>query len=269
MKITYKTEIKPTTEQVNKIKQNIGTCCWIYNQYVRLNTQLYEMRQRGLLDEKQADFVSANDFAESIRQKLTAGNDLFWVGQCDSYARKITLINAEKAFKRFFQGRSNLPKLKKFNGQDAKLHLKSKKDDAWIIERHRVNIPTIGFVKLKEFGYLPIDEEVLSGTVSCEAGRYYVAVTVEKDRAKMPASDKNTVESQSDISNINDRIEKIEKKIWREKRSLDRKYASRNGSGCFANIEKQREKIDKLEQRLRFMQQDCWHKAVKFDRKDV
>ena len=146
MKITYKTEIKPTTEQVNKIKQNIGTCCWIYNQYVRLNTQLYEMRQRGLLDEKQADFVSANDFAESIRQKLTAGNDLFWVGQCDSYARKITLINAEKAFKRFFQGRSNLPKLKKFNGQDAKLHLKSKKDDDWIIERHRVNIPTIGFV---------------------------------------------------------------------------------------------------------------------------
>ena len=49
-------------------------------------------------------------------------------------------------------------------------------------ERHRIKIPTLGWVRLKEKGYIPITKSGLvirSGTVSEKAGRYYVSVLVD------------------------------------------------------------------------------------------
>lgn len=270
MKITYKTEIKPTTEQINKIKQNIGTCCWVYNQYVLVNTRLYKMYQRGLLDKNQAKFVNAGDFERDIRRKLKTEKDFFWLGRCDSYARKTVLVNAERAFLKFFRGEANFPRMKKYNGQDVKLHLKGRDDDCWIVQRHRINIPTLGFVKLKEYGYLPAGENILTGTVSSEAGRYYVAVTVNRKTAET-AVNRDEVKCSGepkDEACTDDKIEKIIRKIRREKRSLDRKYLNRSGSNSCSNILKQKDRISKLEQRLKFIQQDCQNKAVKFDKKE-
>lgn len=271
MKFTYKTEIKPTTEQVNKIKQNIGTCCWVYNQYIKLNTRLYKMYQRGLLDKKQTRFISAGDFEDSITGQLKTKKDFFWINQCDGYARKIVLINAENAFKKFFQGKANFPRLKKYNGQDVKLHLKSRKNDNWVVQRHRINIPTLGFIKLKEFGYLPTDDKVVTGTVSNEAGRYYVSITVDKTESDKKMIKENALSDKKTYTEVlsNDKVIKIIKKIRREKRSLDRKYSAQNISVASANIRKQKEKISKLEQRLRFIQMDCLNKSVRFDKKEV
>ncbi|MDO4554110.1 MAG: hypothetical protein Q4B70_03070 [Lachnospiraceae bacterium] len=47
-------------------------------------------------------------------------------------------------------------------------------------ERHRIKIPTLGWVKLKEKGYLPTNKLIKSGMVSCRAGRYYVSVLAEE-----------------------------------------------------------------------------------------
>lgn len=49
-------------------------------------------------------------------------------------------------------------------------------------ERHRINIPTLGWMRLKEKGYIPTTKDgwkIRSGTVSIKAGRYYVSVLVE------------------------------------------------------------------------------------------
>ena len=49
-------------------------------------------------------------------------------------------------------------------------------------ERHRIKIPTLGWVRLKEKGYLPTTKSgmvIKSGTVSMKAGRYYASVVVE------------------------------------------------------------------------------------------
>ena len=49
----------------------------------------------------------------------------------------------------------------------------------WTVERHRVKIPTIGWVRLKEYGYIPKNATVKSGTVYQRAGRYFVSVLCE------------------------------------------------------------------------------------------
>ncbi len=49
-------------------------------------------------------------------------------------------------------------------------------------ERHRIKISTLGWVRIKEKGYIPtIKSGILmkSGAVSYKAGRYYVSVLVE------------------------------------------------------------------------------------------
>ncbi len=56
-------------------------------------------------------------------------------------------------------------------------------------ERHRIKIPTLGWVRLKEKGYFPINSLthiIKSGSVSCKAGRYYISVLVEEQEQNKP-----------------------------------------------------------------------------------
>lgn len=59
--------------------------------------------------------------------------------------------------------------------------IKNNKGDC-ICERRRIKIPTVGWVRLKEKGYIPTTKDghiVRSGTVSYKAGRYYVTCLVD------------------------------------------------------------------------------------------
>ena len=100
----FKTEIAPTEGQKTKIIRSIGVARFLYNQYIAYNLRLYKMYQRGILDEKQKRFVTANDFDKYVNHKLK--KELPWIAQCGSKARKKALVNAEQAFRRFFSGTS-------------------------------------------------------------------------------------------------------------------------------------------------------------------
>ena len=102
-----------------KIIRSIGVARFLYNQYIAYNRQLYKMYQRGILDENQKHFATANDFDKYVNHKLK--KELPWIDQCGSKARKKALVNAEQAFKRFFYGLSDFPKFKKKSRQDVKL----------------------------------------------------------------------------------------------------------------------------------------------------
>ena len=91
----FKTEIAPNKEQRMKIIRSIGVARFLYNQYIAYNRRLYKMYQRGILDEKQKHFVTANDFDKYVNHKLK--KELPWIDQCGSKARKKALVNAEQA----------------------------------------------------------------------------------------------------------------------------------------------------------------------------
>ena len=94
-------------------------------------------------------------------------------------ARKKAIVNGETAFKRFFKGESKFPKFKKKKNQDVKAYFPKNNKTDWTVERHRIKIPTLGWVTLKEFGYIPESSIIVSGTISKRADRYYVSVTVK------------------------------------------------------------------------------------------
>ena len=172
----FKTEIAPTEEQRSKILRSIGVARFLYNQYIAYNRHLYKMYQRGQLDEKQKHFVTANVFDKYVNHKLK--KELPWIDKCGSKARKKALVNAEQTFRRFFDGVSGFPNFKKKTNQDVKLYFPKNNKGDWTIWRHKLMIPTLKQVRLKEFGYLPVGVKVTNGTVSYVAGRFYVSVVV-------------------------------------------------------------------------------------------
>ena len=282
MLIAYKVEIKPTLQQIQKINQNIGVCRWLYNKYLVTNNQLYAQYKEGLIDKKQA-FMSANDFDKYINNDIKTLEEYSWINNCGSKARKKSIQNAEIAYKRFFKGLSGFPKFKKKKNQDAKLYFPKNNKTDFKVERHKINIPTLKWVRLKEKGYIPTNAKIINGTVSKKADRYYIAVICDIDWNRpsgqyskgigMDLGLKETAICSNNkiYKNINKTsiVKKLEKKLKREQRKLSRKYESlkiRNkkekGEATRQNIQKQIVKVQKLHQRLTNIRADYNNKIV-------
>lgn len=283
----FKTEIAPTREQKEKIIRSIGIARFLYNQYIAYNKKLYRMYQCGLLDSHQKHFVSANDFDKYVNHKLKI--ELPWINECGSKARKKALVNAETAFKKFFDGLAGFPRFKKKSNQDVKLYFPKNNKGDWTIWRHKLMIPTLKQVRLKEFGYLPVGAIVTSGTVSYVAGRFYVSVVVDIDEKSKYNKDLEAsyhtattgmgidlgikklaiVSNGKTFNNINksSKVKRLERRLRREQRCLSRKYESKKKKGgktvtASANIEKQKLKVQKLHQRIKHIREDYENKVI-------
>ena len=277
MKRAYKTEIKPTQKQIEKINQSIGICRWLYNSYLAKNKELYEPYKQGLITKEKA-FMSANDFDKYTNNEVKVLNDFKWINNCGSKARKKSMCNAETAYKRFFKGQSKFPKFKKKSKSDVKLYFPKNNKGDWKVERHRIMIPTLKNVRLKEYGYIPVGAKVISGTVSKKADRYYVSVIVDIDAPIIKNTNKGigidlglkdfAICSDGNIyKNINktQRIRKLEKKLKREQKRLSRKYEflkKRGGTATKSNINKKIVKVQKLHHRLDNIRTDYINKTI-------
>lgn len=228
------------------------------------------------------------DFSKWLNNEFIPNNpDFHWIKDVSSKSVKQSIMNAERAFKNFFKGKSRFPKFKKKAKSDVKMYF-VKTDAKTVIqcERHRIKIPTLGWVRLKEKGYIPINPNthiIKSGAVSCKAGRYYVSVLVEEQGQQQPilnnfgigvdlgVKDFAICSNGKTYKNINksSQIRKLEKKLRREQRGLLRKYESckklnknLKGEATRQNIQKQKLKVQKLHQRLDNIRTDYINKVI-------
>ena len=174
---SYKTEINPTAQQIQIINRTIGTCRYVYNFYLDHNKAVYEKENR---------FVSGKDFSKWLNNEFIPNNpDYSWIKETSLKSTKQSIMNADKAFRRFFKHQSGFPKFKAKDKSDVKMYFVKTDAKAIILcERHRIKIPTLGWVRLKEKNYLPTDAGhfvIKSGTVSKCGNRYYVSVLVEQE----------------------------------------------------------------------------------------
>ena len=276
MKRAYKVEINPTDKQKSKIHQTIGVSRFVYNFYIAHNKEIYH---------REGKFVSGMDFSKWLNNEYIPKNqDMKWIKEVSSKATKQAIMNGDKAFRDFFKKAKGFPKFKKKKNQDVKAYFPKNNKTDWTLERHRVKIPTLGWVRLKEFGYIPVNSIVKSGTVSQKADKYYVSILVEEDDKKVYKSTneglgidlgvKEFVVCSNGIKfkNINktSTVKKVEKKLKREQRKLSRKYESlkirnknlKEGRATSQNIQKQLVKVQKLHQRLTNIRTDYINKIV-------
>ena len=275
---SYKTEINPTLEQIQKIDKTIGTCRFVYNFYIAHNKTLYDKGER---------FMTAKSLSVWLNNEFLPNNpDYSWIKEVSSKSVKKSMENAYTAFNKFFKKQSNFPRFKKKNKSDVKVYFVKNNPKDCFCERHRINIPTLGWVKLKEKGYIPTTQDgyvIKSGTVSYKAGRYYVSVLINiPDTEKPQLNDfglgidlgvkEFAVTSDGVVKkNINKtaKLRKLEKQLKREQRCLSRKYEDlkkRNdkmkGEATRQNIQKQVLKVQKLHHRIDNIRTDYINKCV-------
>ena len=269
---SFKTEINPTIEQKIKINKTIGTCRYVYNFYLDYNKTLYNNGKK---------FMTGKNFSVWLNNKYIPNNpDKIWIKEVSSKAVKKSIENGYVAFTRFFKHQSAFPNFKKKGKSDVKMYFVKNNPTDCKCERHRLKIPTLGWVRIKEKGYIPTTKdgwEIKSGTVSIKAGRYYVSVLVEISDTKIVNNNnggigidlgiKNfaIVSNGKTYKNINKsvKIKKLEKKLSREQRCFSRKYENlKKGESTQKNIQKQKLKVQKLYHKINNIRTDYINKTI-------
>ena len=274
----YKTEINPTQAQIELIHKTFGCTRYIYNQYV------YENLKNLALGN---DFISAFSYSKRVNNDP---NTPSWLKEVSSKAVKQALIYADRAFKNYFSKRSGKPTFKK-KGKDESFYLIG----TIKVERHRIFVPKLKWLRLKEFGYIP--KNISSVTISMKNGRYYISCLCKEEKDERIALSNESmgidfglkdqfITEDRVIPSINRslRIRKLEQRLRREQRRLSRKveanmiekayYKSGAKKGQLKsykwskplsecrNIQKQKLKVARLHERLTRIRTDYNRKAI-------
>ena len=270
---SFKTEINPTEEQKARIRRTIGTCRYVYNFYLGHNKALHDNGEK---------FMTGKNFSLWLNNEYIPDNpDKTWIREVYSKAVKKSIEDGCAAFTRFFKHQSDFPKLKKKGKSDVKMYFVRNNPKDCQCERHRLKIPTLGWVRIKEKGYIPTTKEgymIRSGTVSVKAGRFYVSVLVEIPDVNIDNNsnegigidlglkDFAIVSNGKTYRNINKSagLKKLEKQLIREQRSLSRKYENlkKGESTQRANIQKQKLKVQKLHHKMDNIRTDYMNKTI-------
>ena len=270
---SFKTEINPTEEQKARIRRTIGTCRYVYNFYLGHNKALHDDGEK---------FMTGKSFSLWLNNEYIPDNpDKTWIREVYSKAVKKSIEDGCTAFTRFFKHQSDFPKFKKKGKSDVKMYFVRNNPKDCQCERHRLKIPTLGWVRIKEKGYIPTTKDgymIRSGTVSVKAGRFYVSVLVEIPDVNIDNNsnegigidlglkDLAIVSNGKTYRNINKSagLKKLEKQLIREQRSLSRKYENlkKGKSTQRANIQKQKLKVQKLHHKMDNIRTDYINKTI-------
>lgn len=269
---SFKTEINPTLEQKVKINKTIGTCRYVYNFYLSYNKELHDKGEK---------FMTGKSFSVWLNNEYIPNNpDKAWIKEVYAKAVKKSIENGCTAFTRFFKHQSGFPNFKKKGRSDVKMYFVKNNSKDCTCERHRIKIPTLGWVRLKEKGYIPTAKDgwkIKSGTVSIKTDRYYVSVLVEIPDTQI-ANNSNSgigidlglkdfaiVSNGKTYKNINRsaRVKKLEKQLRREQRCLSRKYENlKKEETTQRNIQKQKLKVQKLHHKIDNIRTDYINKTI-------
>ena len=270
---SFKTELNPTQEQKSRINRTIGTCRYVYNFYLACNKERHDNGEK---------FMTGKSFSVWLNNEYIPNHpDKAWIKDVYSKAVKKSIEDGCTAFTRFFKHQGAFPNFKKKGRSDVKMYFVKNNPKDCACERHRIKIPTLGWVKLKEKGYIPTTKDgwkIKSGTVSVKADRYYVSVLVEIPDTPvvnnnndgigidLGIKDLAVVSNGNTYKNINKsaKLKKLEKQLCRGQRCLSRKYENLKKGGVTqrANIQKQKLKVQKLHRRIDNIRTDYINKTI-------
>ncbi len=186
MQITrgYRTELDLNNQQITACKKHAGAARYAYNWGLRRKQEVYQQTGRG---------ISAMELHRELNQLKQ--RELPWMYEVSKAAPQEALRDLDGAFTNFFR-RVQLKKEGKWCGPSGYPTFKTKRKGPGSfrltgsihVYEQAIDLPRLGRLRLKECGYVPTSGvNVLSATVSEEAGRWFVSVQVEEEVPDPPA----------------------------------------------------------------------------------
>ncbi|MEZ4866337.1 MAG: RNA-guided endonuclease TnpB family protein [Caldilineaceae bacterium] len=153
----FKFRIYPDSEQQDKLAIQFGCSRFVYNHYRAVRAEYYHETNTGL---------TYTDCATDLAERLKA--DRPWLKEADSQVVQQALMDLDKAYKNFFEGRADYPNFqRKFDKQSIRYPQRFK------IAGGHLYLPKVGWVKAVL--HRKIEGKMKNATVSkTKTGKYFV-----------------------------------------------------------------------------------------------
>ena len=168
-KKAYKYRFYPDDEQKRILARTFGCCRYVYNWALRERTDAYYQRGERLYYED-----TAQRLVLLKKQKET-----MWLNEVSSVPLQQSLRHLDRAFRNFFEGRTNYPTFKKKRHQQAATYASNAFTwDGGALTLAKMDTPlSIVFHRLLPDGCKPSSVTITKD----EADRYFVSILVEED----------------------------------------------------------------------------------------
>lgn len=254
----YKVELNPNNKQRTLLEKSAGCARFAYNWGLKERIDLYDKEKKSL------SAIDQHKILCSMKK-----TDYPWMYEVSKMAPQEALRDLDRAFKNFFRG---LKKGQKVGFPKFKSKHKSKSSFSisysFNIKERSILIPKVGYVRLKEKGYIPTKNvKINSMTISKEANRWYVSVQVEQEISEPSNQIESVLGVDVGIKTLatcsngltfenNKYLKKTKKKLVCAQRNLSRKT---KGS---KNRNKAKLKVQKIHRKIKSQRIDALHKMT-------
>ncbi len=171
----FKFRVYPDSEQQDKLSVQFGCSRFVYNHYRAVREGYYQDTGTGL---------NYNDCATDLTERLKVDHP--WLKDADSQVIQQALMDLDKAYKNFFEGRADYPRFKRKHGKQSVRYPQRFK-----VEGEQVYLPKVGWVKA--VFHRKMEGLMKNATVSkTKTGKYFVSIQCEVEHTK-PEQNTNKV----------------------------------------------------------------------------
>lgn len=168
----YKTELDPTNKQATHFVGSCGMARFVYNWALDYWIKEYE---RG---EKRTGWMRLNTKLTELKQ-----SEYQWMYDYSNWVRAYAMKQCDEAYQNFFRRvkQGQKPGFPKFKSKKFSKMSYTINGNVIKITETKIRLPKIGWVRLKEHGYIPVNSnKICYATISEKNGHWYISVTVEE-----------------------------------------------------------------------------------------
>lgn len=253
----HKIRLNPTAEQDVYLRRAVGVARFTYNW--------------GLAEWKRQYEAGLKPSAMGLKKQFNAikGEQFPFVGEVLRDASNTGFEKLGKAFSNFFASvtgkRSDKIGYPRFKSKKRSKQSFSMANDKFRVEGNNLYVPKLGMVNMAEG--LRFVGKIMTGTVSCVAGKWYVSITVDIEQSKPVEFQKKSVGIDlglKTLATLSDGVEFENQKLLRSElkrlRSLSRGLSRKQqGSNRWW---KQKQKIASFHQTITNRRSDAIHKMT-------
>lgn len=258
----YKFRLYPTKKQATLIHKTMGCCRYIFNHCLAAWQTAYQETGKNLSYSK----------CSAMLPKLKAQAETSWLKEVDSIALQTAVRHVADSYDRYFKQQNQAPRFKSKKNPTQSYTTKMTNGNIKVID-NRIQLPKLGavkFAKSKE-----IAGKIISATIRrSPTGKYFVAVVAETDTQAYPKTAKNvgidvglkefaTLSDGTTYANPQF-FRTLEAKLSKEQRILARRKEGAIKRNCpldeAKNYQKQRLKVAKIHEAIRYARNDYLHK---------
>ena len=248
VKKAFKYRLKPNSDQKADLAIQFGHARFTFNWALARRREFYQLNGKGLNYYAQADEL----------RDLKREDETIWLKQAHSQVLQQKLMDLDRGFVNFFEGRAEYPTFKSKRGKQSIRYPQGFK-----LEGQSVYFPKVGWVKL--ILHRTLEGEMKSATVTkTKSGRYFVSIQTETEiddsiyegphvGVDMGLNHFVTLSTGEKIDNPR-HLRRSEKRLARSQHKLSRKV---KGS---ANRQKQRVKVARVHEKVSDQRRDFHHK---------